>query len=84
MVENSAIDQRTGYKLVIYLNDHGHPHVHIFLNQRPLAKIRLDTGGVFNWWTTHRGEQKKCFQALFRQRETLESYWKNIHGGDDE
>lgn len=84
MVDNSVVDRQTGYKLVIFLNDHGHPHVHIFLNRSPLAKIRLDTGEVYRWWTAHRRERRNCVQALMRQRKRLEAYWKNIHGGQDD
>jgi len=83
MVDNSIIDQETGYQLVIFLSDHGHPHVHIYLNGRPLAKILLDTAGVLNWWTQHQGERKKCLQALLRNRGTLQRYWDNIHGENE-
>ncbi len=72
-----------GLRVVIYMNDHRPPHVHI-LGQRREAKVALGAEGerpsvVYNEGLS-RGELADALVEIDRNRGLLMQRWREIHG----
>jgi Domain of unknown function (DUF4160) len=75
--------RQDGFRLVIYLDDHDPPHVHVYAGGAD-AKIALQSPGgrpaVIRAHAMTRGELRKALQLVTEQQDMLLAKWEEIHG----
>jgi len=76
-----TVHRAHGFRFVIFTNDHGPPHVHVF-GQGGEARIVLGgPAGVTLDWVAGigRGDLRKAMQEARGERERLLAVWRTIH-----
>lgn len=71
-----------GFRFVIFTNDHGPPHVHVF-GPDGEARITLEgpDGLALDWVAgIGRSELRRIMQEVQRERSRLIAEWRRIHG----
>ena len=71
-----------GFRFVIFFNDHGPAHIHVF-GPDGEAKITLEgpEGLVLDWFVgIGRLEMRRIMQEAERERGRLLAEWRRIHG----
>jgi hypothetical protein len=77
-----TVHRAHGFRFVIFVNDHGPPHVHV-LGQGGEARIVLEgSSGIRLDWVAgiSRGDLRRVMQEVGRERERLIAMWRRIHG----
>ena len=76
-----TVHRAHGFRFVIFPNDHGPPHVHVF-GQGGEAKIVLSgpTGVTLDWVVgIGRGDLRRVLEEARSERERLIAMWRKIH-----
>jgi hypothetical protein len=76
-----TVHRAYGYRFVMFTNDHGPPHVHVFGGGGE-AKIVLGQTEVTVEWVAGigRGDLRRIMEEAGRERARLLDAWSTIHG----
>lgn len=78
-----TVHRASGFRFVIFANDHAPPHVHVF-GQGGEALITIDDpkGPTLEWFVgLTRADVRRIFAEVEARRVTLLKEWTRIHGG---
>lgn len=77
-----TVHRAFGFRYVIFVNDHGPPHVHV-AGHGGEARITLaGPGGLSLDWSAgiDAGDLRRLMQEALRERPRLMAEWERIHG----
>lgn len=76
-----TIIQENGFRVVIYLNDHPPPHVHV---KKAGKQARVSLLPVELWDSDlSPGDTRQALAIVEANRDTLLASWRETYGGDD-
>lgn len=75
-----------GLRVVIFLNDHPPPHVHVFGDGQAWIDLLGPDGEPDLAWTDgmSRGEARRALRLVSEEQRHLLARWEKIHGGRDD
>jgi Domain of unknown function (DUF4160) len=81
--ETVAVHRQDGFRLVIYLDDHEPPHVHVYASGAEAKIGLLAQDGrpyVIRAFAMRAGDLRKAVQLVSEQQAMLVAKWREIHG----
>ncbi len=76
-----TVHRAYGFRFMMFVNDHGPPHVHVFGHGGEAKVIFEEPHGVrlHSFAGIKRTDMRKLMQEVQREREQLIAMWKTIH-----
>ena len=78
-----TVHRQDGFRLVIYLEDHEPPHVHVYASGAEAKIGLLAQDGhpyVIRAFAMRAGDLRKAVQLVSEQQAMLVAKWREIHG----
>jgi Domain of unknown function (DUF4160) len=79
-----TVHRQDGFRLVIYLDDHEPPHVHVYASgaEAKIGLVAAQDGRpyVIRAFAMRAGDLRKAVQLVSEQQAMLVAKWRVIHG----